>query len=224
MQKRQFILFGLWMVSIGCANMPGKPISSTRGMPLDISGYCNTTYQSPWPNHPPFGYRDWFEGDMNYQRIPFDIPDNGQVLTLKPDSTFEVDLSNPIYAKGIALLCSGSFLYDEPLIFTVEIETTDDVITRELKAYEWYSWAAPSKESPSYVVQTFPIFVDGKDATGQAGYTQASFSGKVKKIRIIHDQNKDSRQHLMIAAITLLQRYSPTITERYMKTSFPPIP
>lgn len=188
---------------LSCTHTAG-PLAGKDPYPVDISALCNRTYQSPWANQPPYGYREWFgENPFIHENIPFLLDPGGGVISLRPQQSVTMTFDAPLRAKGIAMLCAANFLYEDTLTFYAVLDTESGQQTIALTAHEWYEPLDPIEGPRPHTAALFEAYVDNQTTAGQVGITRANFAAGVRGFRIVNP-SQSNMQHLMIAAVTLL--------------------
>ena len=235
-----FAFLSITILLIGCGNQTGEDADETakeikvdgKGIPVPILEYTNATFRNPWLNQLNYGYREWVDEPFAYKKILFDISSGG-VISLGPGEEVTIPIERPMPLHGIAVLCSGNYLYNKALNFSAELKLKDKTIIRTLRAYEWFIGNPNLSRIDVELVKSLQIFVDNRNDIGQLGITRAEFTGELHSIRILNDQgelaqspksdkslqgtgyyiapstnpnNQESQDsHLMIAGITLLR-------------------
>lgn len=206
--KQHFVLsiLLLSLITLGCAHI--AEYNARNYEPVEIDNLANRTFQSPWPNQPEFGYREWLRGKQTLFDIPF-VFDDQKVISLAPDESITIEFDPPIQANAVSFITSANFVYNNKLAYRVDI-SSDRALPNDgqflLSTPEWVRGLG--EESNSF--GDYDIFVDGHAARGQLTHNQQVFSNTAVPVNGIHIQNTNgtSMQHLTIAAITLVNNPS----------------
>lgn len=166
---------------------------------INLTPYANETYERPWPNRPSAGYTDWFNGNAwLHESIPFQMADEGGVLSLAPQEEAMINLNTPTPASQIHVLCAADLPMDELMTFQLSAHTSEGIFPVRLEAHSWQVPAEVHPRDRDYMVQDLPILLDDEEAHGQVGISSATIRGQVAQLQIKNTGQTD----LMIAAIT----------------------
>jgi hypothetical protein len=170
--------------------------SHLRSEPVFIKDVCNRVVDSPWPNQPPYGYRQWLPEFFEYKDVLFQSFPTKDVISIAPGQSVTIELPKEIFIGQVAFLCSVNYAYKSSIPFEVQVRGKGGSSTVFAYAKDWYQAVSPQI--------SLPIFVDEANQSGNVTFSMTKPINRIAREIAITNSKAKLQQYLLIGAISTI--------------------